>query len=117
MQEIINISDEPIQTHQLEFTRGLVLMRLEYNAISQAWFMSLNYTDENSVQRRPINGVKLSLSTLHFKHRNWPFDIAINDTTGLGVDPYNLQDLSTGRCEISFITPDEMILLRGVNVE
>lgn len=118
MNIVENITSEFIQTHTLEFSRGLAVVQLTYEQAVQMWKMNVTYTragDDES--QNPIYGVKLSLSTLHFKHRNWPFDFTVVDTTNNGVDPYRSDDFETGRCELYFITPDEMIQIRGVDVQ
>lgn len=118
MNIIENITSEYNQDHFLEFSRGFALVKLIFHAPVQMWTMNVTYTragDESP--QRPINGVKLSLSTTHIKHRNWPFDFTVIDTTGNGVDPFRADDFESGRCELYFITPDEMIQIRGVDVQ
>lgn len=118
MNIIENISDEYNQLHVLEFDRGITNLNLVYEAAVQMWKMNVEFTRADDAQpQKPIYGVKLSLSTLHFEHRNWPFDFTVVDTTGNGVDPFRSDDFSSGRCELYFITPEEMIQIRGVDVQ
>lgn len=117
MNIVENITSEYIQNHALEFSRGLVNLTLIYEKPVQMWKMNVTYTRLDDAVQPAINGVKLALSTVHFIHRNWPFDFAVVDTTGSGVDPYRDDDFETGRCELYFITPDEMIKIRGVDVQ
>jgi len=117
MNIVENITSEYIQNHTLEFSRGLVNLTLVYEKSVQMWKMNVTYTrKDNTEPQPPIYGVKLALSTTHFKHRNWPFDFAVVDTTGSGVDPFREDDFERGRCELYFITPSEMIEIRGVDV-
>jgi len=118
MNIVENITSEYIQTHSLEFDRGLAELKLTYEANVQMWKMSVTYTRSGDTEpQRPIYGVKLALSTVHFIHRNWPFDFTVIDTTNNGVDPYRADDFENGRCELYFITPDEMIQIRGADVQ
>ncbi len=117
MNLVENITSDYNQNFSLEFSRGLVEVNLIYCQVVQMWKMNVNYTRSDNLKvERPINGVKLSLSTLHFRHRNWPFDFAVVDNSGFGVDPYSSDDFSTGRCELYLITPTEMIEIRGSDV-
>lgn len=118
MNKVENITSEYLQTHTLEFSRGVAVVELKYHSVVQIWTMNITYTraDEDTPQR-PINGVKLSLSTTHIKHRNWPFDFTVVDTSETGVDPFRSDDFESGRCELYFITPSEMIQVRGVDVQ
>ncbi|AUR84247.1 hypothetical protein NVP1052A_18 [Vibrio phage 1.052.A._10N.286.46.C3] len=117
MNLVENITEQYDQVISLEFSRGLVQLNLIYSEVVGMWRMNVTFTRADSNEpERPINGVKLALSTTHFQHRNWPFDFAVVDTTGTGVDPYAANDFAIGRCELYFVTPKEMILIRGVDV-
>lgn len=117
MNIINNITSEFIQNHTLEFERGLIELTLIFEQSVQMWKMNVSYTrTDDQEPQRPANGVKLALSTVHFIYRNWPFDFAVVDTTNNGVDPFRSDDFETGRCELYFITPNEMIEIRGVDV-
>ena len=118
MHIINNITAEFIQSHTLEFSRGLIELTLKYEKSVQIWKADVLYTrTDDSIAQPAIYGVKLALSTTHFKHRNWPFDFAVVDTTGNGADPYRADDFETGRCQLYLITPTEMIKIRGVDVQ
>ena len=118
MHIIENITAEFIQSHTLEFSRGLIELSLKYESAVKMWKVDVLYTrSDGSAPLPAIYGVKLALSTTHFKHRNWPFDFAVVDTTGNGVDPYRADDFEVGRCKLYLITPLEMIGIRGVDVE
>lgn len=110
MDLIANISDEPYQRHVLLFERGEAVMTIRHLPPVEMWKMRMEYNGDF------IDGVKLSLGTLHFRHKNWPFDIAILTTDNSGIDPYRVDDFSTGRCEMYLVTPEEMIEVRGGDV-
>lgn len=118
MHIIENITSEYIQEHTLEFSRGVAVLTLIYEEAVQMWKMNVTYTrNDDTESQNPIYGVKLALSTVHFIHRGWPFDFAVVDTTSKGVDPYRADDFEEGRCELYFITPEEMIEIRGADVQ
>lgn len=118
MNIINNITADASQRHFLEFDRGSIELELIFETAVQMWKMNVTYTRAGDTSaQRPIYGVKLANATTHFKHRNWPFDFAVVDTSGNGVDPFRLDDFSTGRSELYFVTPTEMISIRGVDVQ
>lgn len=118
MNIINNITSDPRQSLFLEFSRGSVNLFLIHDSTTQMWRMNVTYTRKDDTEAQPpINGVKLANGTTHFKHRNWPFDFCVKDTTGNGVDPFRIDDFEVGRCILYFITPEEMIEIRGVDVQ
>jgi len=118
MDIINNITSDYIQKHTIEFSRGLINLELIYEAAVQMWKMNVTYTRRDETEsQNPINGVKLALSTSHFKHRGWPFDFAVVDNSGYGIDPYLDTDFESGRCNLYLVTPEEMIEIRGVDVQ
>lgn len=118
MNIINNITSDASQRHFLEFDRGSIELELFFLPAVQMWKMNVTYTRAGDTEaQRSIYGVKLANATTHFKHRNWPFDFAVVDTSGNGVDPFRLDDFSTGRSELYFVTPTEMIQIRGVDVQ
>lgn len=110
MDKISNVTDEPIQRHVLLFERGEAVVTLRHLPTVEMWKMRVEYLDDF------IDGVKLSLGALHFRHKNWPFDIALLCTDNSGIDPYRADDFASGRCELYMVTPDEMIEIRGGDV-
>ncbi|EFH5542028.1 hypothetical protein OGV36_07810 [Citrobacter sp. Cb008] len=110
MDLIANITDEPIQRHILIFDRGEAVVTIRYLPTVEMWKMRVEYNDDY------IDGVKLSLATLHFRHKNWPFDIMTKATDGNGIDPYRADDFASGRIEMYLVTPEEMIDIRGGDV-
>ena len=118
MNIVNNITSEYIQPHILEFSRGVIDLTLIYEAAVQMWKMNVTYTRKDGTTAEPsIYGVKLALSTTHIKHRNWPFDFTVVDNSGTGMDPFMAEDFTNGRCELYFLTPDDMIEIRGVDVQ
>ncbi|EOG2908840.1 hypothetical protein ACK85T_003621 [Salmonella enterica] len=110
MDLIANITDEPLQRHILLFSRGEATIIIRYLSVVEMWKMRVEYKGDY------IDGVKLSLGTLHFRHKNWPFDIMAKATDGSGIDPYRADDFASGRIEMYLVTPEEMIDIRGGDV-
>lgn len=110
MNQITNVTDEPIQRHVLIFDRGEAVVTLRHLPTVEMWKMRVEYNGDY------IDGVKLSLGTIHFRHKNWPFDIAVLATDNTGIDPYRADDFLTGRCNLYMLTPEEMIEIRGGDV-
>ena len=110
MDQIDNITDEPIQRHILLFDRGEAVMTIRHLAAVEMWKMRVEFNGDY------IDGVKLSLGVLHFRHKNWPFDIALLATDGSGIDPYRADDFASGRCQMYLVTPEEIIEIRGGDV-
>ena len=118
MNIINNITSSPRQNHFLEFSRGSVDLQLIFDPAVTMWRMNVTFTRAGDTEAQPtIYSVKLANLTTHFTHRNWPFDFAVEDTTGNGVDPFRVDDFETGRSKLYFLTPDDMIRIRGVDVE
>ena len=86
-------------------------LTLTFLGVTQIWFANVAYGADR------ISGVKLSLGTLHFVSKNWPFDLVVRDTSELGVDPFQINDFATGRCELYLVEPSEMETVRGAPVE
>lgn len=110
MDLIANITSETEQRHILLFDRGEATIIIRYLPVVEMWKMRVEFRGDY------IDGIKLSLGTLHFRHKNWPFDIMAKAVDGSGIDPYRADDFSSGRCELYMVTPDEMIEIRGGDV-
>ncbi|EIL4299168.1 hypothetical protein LLL07_004629 [Salmonella enterica] len=110
MDPITNITDESIQQHVLIFDRGEAVVTIRYLPTVEMWKMRVEYNGDY------IDGVKLSLGTLHFRHKNWPFDIVLLCADNSGIDPYRADDFASGRIEMYLVTPEEMIYIRGGDV-
>lgn len=118
MYPVQNINSEPRQRNILEFSRGSIELIMIFIPTKQFWRIDVTYTRSGDDESQPtIYGVKLANGTTHFKHRNWPFDFAVVDTTGNGVDPFRIDDFETGRSVLYFVSPEEMIEIRGVDVQ
>lgn len=86
-------------------------LSLRYAGVTQQWIVNVTYGEDK------ITGVKLSLGVLHFRSKNWPFDLFVEDTSGFGLDPFQLNDFASGRCLLSLVEPSEMTTIRGFTVE
>jgi hypothetical protein len=63
-----------------------------------------------------VYGLKLSVGVLHMLSQNQPFDFICIDRSGNGIDPFQRQDFSGGRCNIYMLEAADMELIRGIEV-
>ena len=111
MLKVNNITSDAIQRHTLLVDDLEVSIQLRFLPAVEAWFLSVG------LNNRLLHGVKLSASVLHMRGYNYPFDFAVRLTDGSGIDPFKLDDFETGRCELYYVTKDEMEALRGLEVQ
>jgi len=64
-----------------------------------------------------VYGLKLSVGVLHMLSQNQPFDFICIDRSGNGIDPFQGQDFSGGRCNIYMLEAADMELIRGAAVQ
>lgn len=110
MIRVDNITADPHQHHTLLTEQGQVLLELRFLPAVQIWIMGVEY--RGKVQR----GIKLSANVHHIRGFNYPFDFTVVLTDDSGIDPFRRDDFDTGRCELYFITPEEMEQVRGLEV-
>lgn len=110
MIRVDNITADPHQRHTLLVDNGQIILTLRFLPVVQIWVMDVEY--RGKVQR----GVKLSASVLHLRSFNYPFDFSVVLTDDTGIDPFRLDDFETERCELYYVTPDEMVEVRGLEV-
>ena len=65
-----------------------------------------NITDE------PIQVHIIIFGSLHMVSQNQPFDFEVLDNSGLGIDPFKLDDFSAGRCSLYVLERDDMVSIR-----
>ena len=110
MLRVENITTDPDQSHTIDFLDNPVAMRIRYIATRKFWYMDINYNGLN------VLGIKCVVGVALLKNNNFPFDIAINDDSGNGVDPFRLEDMAQ-RMSIYIAEPDDMAAIRGFRVE
>ena len=111
MRQIENIGNEGLQTITIPLPNGDLVMTIRYMSVVQIWTMDVTYNG------RTLNGVKLSVGVLHMRSKNYPFDFICEDTSGAGLDPFQVEDFSTGRTILYLVEADEMDEIRGQPVE
>lgn len=107
MYELQNISSEPAQQHTLLLDNGEAVLNLRFLPAVQVWLLSVMYEDKKRT------GIKLSANVYHLRQYNFPFDFTVLVNDQSGVDPFKVDDFSTGRCSLFFITPESMRKVRG----
>lgn len=108
--EIINITDEPGQRHTLLEGNEEITLTLNFYEVTETWTFDVAW---RGVKK---NGFMISLGCLHIQALNWPFDFFCVTTDGSGLAPFRLGDFSEDRCELYFVTAEEMIERRGLEV-
>jgi len=108
--QITNITDDPRQRHILLVNDEEIIVTLEFYQVTQMWSLSVAWRGEE------FYGFMLSLGVLHIQALNWPFDFFVSTTDESGIAPFRLVDFAEGRCELYFVTAEEMRERRGVSV-
>jgi len=88
MIEIMNITDYPFQKHTIVTADAPVTLELRYYPRAKFWTASIKY------KNKVVNGLKLSLGTLHMRSQNFPFDLVVVDSSNTGIDPYAADDFN-----------------------
>lgn len=108
--QITNITDEPRQRHILLVNDEEITVVLNFYQTVEMWTFDVSWRGET------FYGFMLSLGVLHIRALNWPFDFFVSTTDSSGLAPFRLGDFSEGRCELYFVTADEMQSIRGLEV-
>lgn len=111
MRHITTLGNEPIQTHTILFGDNEITLVIRFLPPVAIWIMDITFNDDS------IYGVKMSVGSLHVFGQNWPFDFAVTDESGAGIDPFQLDDFTSGRCNLYLFEPNEVEQIRGVPVE
>lgn len=106
-----NITDEPIQKHTLLYNDIETVIVMRFSSQTSAWLISAETGDKSA------SSVKLSVGVLHMISRNMPCDFTVIDTTGNDIDPFRIDDFSTGRCVLVLYDDEDMADIRGQEVE
>lgn len=109
MIKIKNISSEAHQRHTIIFRESEIILTLRFQLTLSQWFFDVEYGGKNTY------GVKLATGPLHIQGRNYPFDFAVSDLSGIGQDPFRIDDF-TDRCVLYMLEPAEMNIIRGVEL-
>lgn len=105
-----NLTDEPHQRHTVLIDDREVVVEIRYLSVVQAWFITAD------LNGRIVSGFRLSLGVLHFQSQNLPFDFVVEDTSGTGLDPFRINDFSTGRCSLIMLGEADMEGVRDAPV-
>lgn len=108
--KIENIGNEGRQIHSVIFEESQIIIELYFASIVERWFFDVSYNGFSA------KGMAVSLGTNHIRELNQPFDIVCEDNSELGIDPFQLDDFASGRCELLILERDEMFQLRGFEV-
>lgn len=108
MHKIEDVTDEPHQRHILIMEDASeAVIEIRFLPAVQMWTLSASYNG------RSQSGLKLSAAAYHLISYGFPFDITVSLTDDSGISPFRVDDFSTGRAELYFITPVELAMVRG----
>lgn len=107
--QIENISDDAIQTHTIIFEEDEINLTLRFYELTEMWCFDAEYKDKS------VFGIKLSAGVLHIRSQNFPFDFVVETTNG--IDPFRVDDFYNQRCSLYLVTREEMLSVRGQDVE
>jgi len=108
--QIENITDDANQRHVILFEESEIVLVLRFHPTVQMWTFDVSFNGTTAV------GYKLSIGVLHMRSRNLPFDFVVRDQSGTNLDPFRLDDFSTGRCYLYMLDADDMEAIRGAPV-
>lgn len=110
MRLLQNITDEPIQRHTIIFEESEITFKLRFYPKSEMWCFDASFGDWS------VFGLKLSVGVLHMLSQNKPFDFIVTDESGIGIDPFQKTDFSSGRCKIYLLESADLVQRRGDEV-
>jgi len=110
MRKLTNIEDKAIQEFVLKIGAEEANIQFRFYPTLQEWYFTLEF------RGIIINNVKISLGVLHINSYNFPFDFVAGDTSGLGIDPFKIDDFQIGRINFYLLTAEEIADYRGFNV-
>jgi hypothetical protein len=110
MRQIENITDEPHQRHTIVFEESEIALELRFLPVVEMWFVNVEYKGVVA------SGYKLSADVLHMRSRNFPFDFTVLDLSNSGIDPFRIDDFSSGRCGLYLVESADMEAIRGAPV-
>lgn len=107
MKRIENIGNEGLQSQVIPLPNGDAVLTIRFLSPVQIWTMDVTYNE------KAIYGVKLSCGVLHMRSKNLPFDFIVEDTSSAGLDPFQIEDFSSGRTILYLVEAEEMEEIRG----
>jgi len=110
VKKITNITNEAHQQHIIPLNDSEIIFNLRFYPTIQQWCFDVEWQDH------VVTGVKLSVGVLHITNTNLPFDFVITDESLNGLDPFQIGDFESGRCNLYILNPVEMETYRGVPV-
>jgi hypothetical protein len=106
MIKIQNIGDEAIQRHTIIFQEFEITLTLRFYPKVQMWCFDCEFLDWE------VHGLRLAVGVLHMVSENQPFDFYVIDESGNGLDPFQINDFSTGRCSLYMLEEADMVEIR-----
>ena len=92
--EIKSINSTPDQELKIKLPGANVTMRLRFHSVAEIW------TVDVSRNGKQANGISLNVGGSHTASAMMNFDILVFDNSGMGIDPFKLDDFESGRCSL-----------------
>lgn len=99
---IQNITDDPYQSHIIKLEDSEIELKLRFMPKVASWFADFD----------SIKGVRLSVGVRFLKAHSKDYDFICRDMSDNGIDPFRVDDFSSGRCELYLLEPDDVETLR-----
>lgn len=109
--EFTSVTSDSVQRHRIIFNDVSANILLRYSPQTQQWFIDCE------VGSKAAYGIRLSVGTLHMVSRNMPIDFIVVDNSGNGIDPFQSNDFTSGRCTLYIVDDEGMEKVRGQAVE
>lgn len=104
----VDIDSTEFQEFSVPFEGELINIILNFRFDN--WLMNVSYKDKE------LNGLRLSSAVLMLEGRNFPFEIIIDDK-GQGLDPFSAEAFEDGIFDFYILERDEVVNIRGYEVE
>jgi hypothetical protein len=107
----LQVTNDPSQEFLIEIEDFTLKFELKFLSMIESWQMTL-YRDEVKI----ISNRKMSLGNFNLFTDNQPYNIAITDNLNTGIDPFKLDDFSSGRVSLFLVERSENIEIKGYDV-
>lgn len=109
---IIELSSDPYQSHLLDIEGVNVELIFRFLPLVSLWKTTILIDDVIL-----IDGISLSLGSVMLEQNNKPFGFMVGDSSNLGIDPFMLDDFTSGRITLYLLDRIDMAEVRGYDVK
>lgn len=108
MNKLLNLTSEARQSNLYDFNNRKIRIDLYYSEVNAGWYITITDGDFK------LQNARL---TCHYNYMNkwrrklkWGLQVLSNN----GLDPYLIDDFSSGRVEMYFLTPEEVYYITNI---